>query len=82
MLGRHSKKIEELAEAYWPAQIDRDQLLKAIDSWNKRKAPEQREIKLGYIFANIQKYWKDYPMPNETPKPLRYIRSSESYNNE
>jgi hypothetical protein len=77
MLERQTKRIDELAEAYWSAQIDRDQLLKAIDSWNKRKSSEQREIKLGYIFANIQKYWKDYPMPNETMKPLRYIRSSD-----
>jgi hypothetical protein len=74
---RHIKRIEELAEAYWSAQIDRDQLLKAIDSWNKRKSSEQRDIKLGYIFASIQKNWKCFPMPNETPRPLKCINSSE-----
>lgn len=79
MLERQTKRIYALAEAYWSAQIDRDQLLKAIDNWNKRKSPEQGEIKVGYIFASIQKNWKSFPMPNEAPKPLRYIRSSELY---
>jgi hypothetical protein len=79
MLERQTNRIDDMAKAYWSAKINRDQLLKAIDSWNKRKSSDQREIKLGYIFASIQKHWKSFPMPNEAPEPLRYIRSSELY---
>jgi hypothetical protein len=63
LINNWRKRIYSLAKVYWDGDISREELVKKVDTWNKRKCETQRRIEIGNVLWEIAKLYQHESFP-------------------